>query len=615
MFRVWLALFMLLPLLAACANDDEDGTTVEFVTTGDDVPDFDLFDIDGKRLSSSMLKGQIYILNFFDTSCPDCRKELQILQTVYDKYGETVPLLNVPRSQTLGQAQAYWTENGLTLPLYGDASRGLYYRFATRTVPRTYIVDGTGKVSKMFTDAPIADFETLDGLLQELLAASEYRVKLSLQLKVSAPARAAEDYHFHNEYTISKLELFFFDAETKKLADKRIIYGEKREADMSVNDYDITYVFDNVNIKAGVYDVFAIANYDHTPNEITDEYEFLNQIDNITYSSGIEANIPDYGPVMTSHPTSALGVDFVPYINRSYVMEMEMERVLVKLQIGVARNTFVLKHNSQKYADINITNYKFVNLNTSYYLFPHKDILPEFQYRSTFEIPENFDTYVDEGDAYVVDPMFYEKRPVLEKVRRYGQYCRLWFGNFTTDDFASMPSADNLGYAYILENTFFKDSQKNGYSPGVVFKAAVSPVFVYLYDAEQGALVQEYRPEYWPETIYFYNYDFYGTILALNVASGLNLDELVDYTDEQLKVYAVKQCKFNMGAYETFYTYWIRHRNTSDDNLGPMEYGVVRNNFYKMIVSGVSGLGNSCITPDVLRDNYPNSYADVEITP
>jgi hypothetical protein len=47
--------------------------------------------------------------------------------------------------------------------------------------------------------------------------------------------------------------------------------------------------------------------------------------------------------------------------------------------------------------------------------------------------------------------------------------------------------------------------------------------------------------------------------------------------------------------------------------MGPMQYGIVRNNFYQLVVSGVSGLGNSSITPDVLRDNYPNSYTDVVV--
>jgi hypothetical protein len=91
------------------------------------------------------------------------------------------------------------------------------------------------------------------------------------------------------------------------------------------------------------------------------------------------------------------------------------------------------------------------------------------------------------------------------------------------------------------------------------------------------------------------------------------LDELEKYTDAQLKQYGIKQCMFNMGVYETFYTYWIRHRNNPTDWMGPMQYGIVRNNFYQLVVSGVSGLGNSSITPDVLRDNYPNSYTDVVV--
>lgn len=63
--------------------------------------------------------------------------------------------------------------------------------------------------------------------------------------------------------------------------------------------------------------------------------------------------------------------------------------------------------------------------------------------------------------------------------------------------------------------------------------------------------------------------------------------------------------------YSSITTYWIQHRCSGGNPMGPMEYGIVRNNFYKMIVAGVSGLGNSCITPEVMRDNYPNSYADV----
>ena len=211
----------------------------------------------------------------------------------------------------------------------------------------------------------------------------------------------------------------------------------------------------------------------------------------------------------------------------------------------------------------------------------------------------------------MVDPFFYQKTLNTADAALFNNFYRSWYGDFTTEDFASMPPSDNYGYAYVLENTSFKTCQKNGYSPGIVFKAAVTPVFVYLYDATQRKLVEEYRPEYWPKTVYLYKYNFYGSIQAVNMASGLLLDELETYTDAQLKNYGIKQIKFNMGVYETYYTYWIQHRCSSGNPMGPMEYGIVRNNFYRMIVAGVSGLGNSSISPEVMRDNYPNSYADV----
>jgi CRISPR-associated protein Cpf1 len=90
-------------------------------------------------------------------------------------------------------------------------------------------------------------------------------------------------------------------------------------------------------------------------------------------------------------------------------------------------------------------------------------------------------------------------------------------------------------------------------------------------------------------------------------------EKKIDYTDEQLKTYGIKQCRFNMGVYETFYTYWIHHRCNQTDFMGAMEYGIVRNNFYRMVVTGVNGIGNSVIEPDIMRNNYPNSYVDVEV--
>ena len=437
-------------------------------------------------------------------------------------------------------------------------------------------------------------------------------VDLSLRVTVSTRANHMDEYYFHNEYIISTLYIYFFDSETKQFFTRLSLGGLTKEESYD-DKYDISYLFDTVRLHAGVYDIFTIANYDYAPEEVNDEMEFLNMVDSLTYQDGIEASMPDKGPIMTNRATSHLAVDLIPWINKYYLLNVELERVVAKLQIGVAQNTFPLIHDGRKYADINITNYKLVNMNRRYYLFQHRDSLPTFAEQPVFMLPYHFSDYNDSGEQYIVDPYFYEKTPDVAHATRFAQYYKSWFGNFTTADFASMPSADNHGYAYVLENTAYKDSQKNGYSPGIVFKGAVNPVFVYLYDFNQRILKEEYRPEYWPKTIYLYNYNFYGSIQAINVAGDLGLDELETYSDAQLKAYGIKKCNFNMGVYETYYTYWIHHRGNTADPMGSMQYGIVRNNFYKMIISGISGLGNSVITPEILRDNYPNSYADVVV--
>ena len=603
-------LSLLVLMLSACQQDnDGDRAATSVVNVGDKVPAFSLDDVDGRQISTSSLSGKVYILNFFDTGCPDCRQEFDVLQRIYNKYQALVPVINVPRSQTKDEVEAYWKEAGLSMPFYIAHDKELYSKFATKGIPRTYVVDENGKVHAAFSDSPIADFETLDNVLNELVG--DDTVKLSVKLNV--PTRADSGIPFFNEYAISYLQLWFFDADTKRLSTKVELKDLEQVEGSSNSKYDITYMYKNLRFKVGKYDIFAIANYFYGLDDVKTEYELLNLIDSVTYAEGIAADISQAGPVMTNRATDKLGVDLVPYVNKEYVLDIDVERVLAKLRIGVSSNSFRLpiEDGKQKYATVNITNYKLVNLNTQYYLFQHKDNLQQLGEQPNFTLNDNFSEYTESGNQYIVDPLFYKKKYDVAAVNSFANYYKSWYGAFTTTNFASMPPAGNYGYAYILENTYFKTSQINGYSSGIIFKAAVTPDFVYLYDTKMQLLKPEYRPEYWPNTIYLYNCNFYESIRAINIASGLKLDEGKDFTDAQLLTYGIKQCKFNMGVYETYYAYWIHHRNSQTDPMGTMQYGIVRNNYYKIEVKGITGIGNSVITPEIMRDNYPNSYTDI----
>ena len=145
-------------MLISCLNDDDSSNNNrEIVKVGDVVPEFSLIGINGDMISSAALRGQYYLLNFFDTGCKDCQKEFPVLQQIYEKYKGELPVLNVPRSQTTDEVNAYWNKEGLTMPVYTAKDKSLYYKFATKGIPRTYIVDMEGKVLDMFTDSPVAD--------------------------------------------------------------------------------------------------------------------------------------------------------------------------------------------------------------------------------------------------------------------------------------------------------------------------------------------------------------------------------------------------------------------------------------------------------------------------
>ena len=118
-YFAWLFLMLVSFMQTACQNDDDqDNGITNKVNVGESVPDFSLTDADGGVISSSSLSGRVYLLNFFDTGCPDCQKEFPVLQQIYDKYKASVTVLNVPRNQSLDKVRSYWHQAGLSMPVY-----------------------------------------------------------------------------------------------------------------------------------------------------------------------------------------------------------------------------------------------------------------------------------------------------------------------------------------------------------------------------------------------------------------------------------------------------------------------------------------------------------------
>ena len=71
-------------------------------------------------------------------------------------------------------------------------------------------------------------------------------------------------------------------------------------------------------------------------------------------------------------------------------------------------------------------------------------------------------------------------------------------------------------------------------------------------------------------------------------------------------------------GYYCYYYYWNRHNDNGDNGaMGTMEFSVVRNNVYKLAVTGIKQLGHPRIPendPDKPKPDTPDESSDIYIT-
>jgi peroxiredoxin len=111
--------------------------------------------LDGGKFSSSSLRGQVAVLNFWGSWCPPCRVETPEFQQVYDQdAGRGVTFLGVNVKDDEQLARAYLTSNDITFPSLYDP-RGevaLAFRdYPANAIPSTIVLDRQGRVAAVYT--------------------------------------------------------------------------------------------------------------------------------------------------------------------------------------------------------------------------------------------------------------------------------------------------------------------------------------------------------------------------------------------------------------------------------------------------------------------------------
>lgn len=135
---------------------------------------------DGKVLRSNQLKGQVIMLEFFQTGCPDCQEDAPELERLYKQYkkkGFTVVGISHDRSgaKVVGP---FVSKYNLTYPVViGDLSIAISYIGITPSnpsfrIPYIVLIDRKGFIFGEFEqgkDKEATDPKLLEPLIQKLL--------------------------------------------------------------------------------------------------------------------------------------------------------------------------------------------------------------------------------------------------------------------------------------------------------------------------------------------------------------------------------------------------------------------------------------------------------------
>lgn len=402
-------------------------------------------------------------------------------------------------------------------------------------------------------------------------------------------AEDSEEYEVGDqaEYQLKTVVLYFFDAKSKGLVKACKVEGltlDKEEAKYMI------YKSNEISVDAGTYDIFAIGN---TTNviEVANEDQLLANIDAETYKAG-QLSTSENGFLMTNRGSANLGqvIEKRTTEQPEQIISITVERCVARMEVCKSDDIYDLKNqNEEVYAKVDLSGCYFLNLATKFYSFRHVADLTSLT-EPTWTVGTNFGN-VNDGNGYVCDPYFFNKKVSAVGFNNPdGFYTHHLSTAAATAQFSTLTKdyADNKIYG--LENCAIKDAQKHGYSTGILFKAVLTPNDN-VYD-ENGSKVD--ASSY--DKLYYFNYKFYNSIAALIKAGVKATPEM---TEEELLELDVKTFDGSAGKFNCYYKYWIRHLDNDNPTvMGTMEFGIVRNNLYRMKVTGISGLGSGKIIDD-----------------
>ncbi len=154
----------------------EEGPTPEesvLIHVGDPAPGFELTTLAGETFNLETHRGKVVLVNFFATWCPPCRKELPYLdKEIWQRFDpEKFALVVIGREEGDDVIQPFVDKHGYTFPFAGDPEMVAYSQYATRFIPRNFVIGPDGTVLYQSQGFERPEFDEMVSVIEEAVEA------------------------------------------------------------------------------------------------------------------------------------------------------------------------------------------------------------------------------------------------------------------------------------------------------------------------------------------------------------------------------------------------------------------------------------------------------------